>query len=104
MKYSVSDKGYYYKELEGGDKIRISQDEFMNNQEVVLTNDKHDVGMDVGMDVDMDVGMDVDMDVDMGMDKHEGGIIQQEKTGKHTFSAILVSGIVLLFTGVISGL
>lgn len=100
MKYSVSDKGYYYKELEGGDKIRISQDEFMNNQEVVLTNDKHDVGMDV----DMDVGMDVDMGVDMGMDKQEGGIIQQEKTGKHTFSAILVSGIVLLFTGVISGL
>lgn len=96
MEYSVSDKGYYYKELEGGDKIRISQDEFMNNQEVVLTNDKHDV--------DMDVGMDVDMDVDMGMDKQEGGIIQQEKTGKHTFSAILVSGIVLLFTGVISGL
>ena len=96
MEYSVSDKGYYYKELEGGDKIRISQDEFMNNQEVVLTNDKHDVGMDVGMDVDMDV--------DMGMDKQEGGIIQQEKTGKHTFSAILVSGIVLLFTGVISGL
>ena len=100
MKYSVSDKGYYYKELEGGDKIRISQDEFMNNQEVVLTNDKHDVDMDVGMDVDMDV----DMGVDMGMDKQEGGIIQQEKTGKHTFSAILVSGIVLLFTGVISGL
>lgn len=88
MEYSVSDKGYYYKELEGGDKIRISQEEFMNNQEVVLTNDKHDVGMDV----------------DMGMDKQEGGIIQQEKTGKHTFSAILVSGIVLLFTGVISGL
>ena len=100
MEYSVSDKGYYYKELEGGDKIRISQDEFMNNQEVVLTNDKHDVDMDVGMDVDMDV----DMGVDMGMDKQEGGIIQQEKTGKHTFSAILVSGIVLLFTGVISGL
>ena len=79
MEYSVSDKGYYYKELEGGDKIRISQEEFMNNQEVVLTNDKHDVGMDV------------DMGVDMGMDKQEGGIIQQEKTGKHTFSAILVS-------------
>ena len=88
MEYSVSDKGYYYRELEGGDKIRISQDEFMNNQEVVLTNDKHDV----------------DMDMDMDMDKQEGGIIQQEKTGKHTFSAILVSGIVLLFTGVISGL
>jgi len=82
MEYSVSNKGYYYRLLAGGDKIRISQEEFMNNQEVFLSNDKQDIDIN----------------------KKEGGIIQLEKTEKNTFCAILISGIVLLFTGVISGL
>lgn len=34
MKYLVSDKGYYYRELEGGDKTRISEEEFIKNEQV----------------------------------------------------------------------
>tara|TARA_Y100000385_G_scaffold236186_1_gene250252 strand:+ start:36 stop:212 length:177 start_codon:yes stop_codon:yes gene_type:complete len=34
MKYLSTSKGYYYRELEGGDKVRISEEEFTKNEQV----------------------------------------------------------------------
>ena len=77
MEYSISNKGYYYRGLEGGDKIRISQEEFMNNQEVFLSNDKQEIFLSNDK---QEIFLSNDkQDIDMDMNKKEEGIIQQEK-------------------------
>ena len=34
MKYLATSKGYYYKVLDNGDKVRISEEEFTKNEKV----------------------------------------------------------------------